>query len=61
MELTKHQITVAGKVYGYWTCADGSVDPSIRSEDNPYKTPYLRTGSVRYELVLQAIRAAIAA
>ena len=57
MEFTKHQITVKGKIYGYWTRADGSlVDLSIRSEDNPSKTPYLKDGSVRFELVLRAIR-----
>jgi hypothetical protein len=55
--LTKQQITVDGKLYGYWTDSAGALYPnSIRSESNPRKTPYLHVGSPTYTKVLIAIK-----
>ena len=57
MPSVKKQITVAGKLYGYWL-HDGVLSRSIRSESNPWKTPCLREGSASYRAVMAAVKVA---
>lgn len=55
--LVKHNIEHKGKLYGYWL-KDGKLDERIRSESNPFKTPYLTPGSKVWLEVAKAIQAA---
>lgn len=56
-KMTKKTITVKGKKYGYFVYED-CISNSIRSEDNPHKTPYLKQGSKKWAEVRKAIEAA---
>jgi len=48
-------ITVKNKKYRYFTCESIPGHLSIRSEDNPHKTPYLKEGSAKFNEVKAAI------
>jgi hypothetical protein len=53
------KITVAGKLYQFWKHPVGfDCAYSIRSEDNPFNTPYLKVGGKMYLKVVAAIMAA---
>lgn len=60
---THKQITVNGKIYGYFVDASGKLvnvgyGVAIRSESNPNKTPYLKNpNSSTYRAVLAEIEA----
>lgn len=54
MPLEKHQIVVSGKLYGYWV-SNGEIIDNIRSETNPWVTPYLKIGSTQWLKVRAAI------
>ena len=55
--MTKREIIVNGKKYGYWVMNDGSIAQNIRSEDNPHKTPYLKESSKKWSEVMAEILA----